>query len=212
MYQKNILDKLRRQTTQKYSQLQPYGVESSHFKYHLNQLIKDGYVALESRGVYSLTTAGKAYVDRLSDTKINAHLTPKVITYTLLHDDHSYYLQTKNKEPYLGLLNMVGGKVHIGEQTNAASAREVHEKTGTHPISTPIFCGTAEVIVLQQNTILSHVIAFVYTATFTETATVTKIDKKKIGALSNLAPDTMQIIDAVEKQPHPFALQLHINL
>ena len=94
-----MLDLLRSTPSMRYSQLQPDGVESSHFKYHLNQLIKDKLVEQTGRGVYALTNTGKSAVDRLSRGKTNPELSPKVITYTLLRDASHYYLQRKDKQP-----------------------------------------------------------------------------------------------------------------
>lgn len=54
--QKHIPDLLRSGAVLRYSQLQPKGVESSRFKYHFNQLLKDSLVTQESRGKYILTT------------------------------------------------------------------------------------------------------------------------------------------------------------
>ena len=41
----------------------------------------------------------------------------------------------RHKEPYLGLLNLVGGKAEIGEDSLAAAYRELAEETGIKDIS-----------------------------------------------------------------------------
>ena len=91
IYQKNILDQLRQTPVMRYSQMQPDDVESSHFKYHLNQLIKDKLVEQKGRGLYGLTQTGQKAVDKLSSGRVNPHQTPKVITYTLLTDADNYF-------------------------------------------------------------------------------------------------------------------------
>jgi len=205
---------LRQQATMRYTELQPDGVESSHFAYHLQQLIKQGDVTHVSRGTYSLTAQGQAAVDRLSKGSVNPKAGPKVITYTLLKDDIYYYLQRKDKEPYLGLLNMVGGKVHLGEFTSEASKREVYEKTGLH-ISTTTLHGTAEISIMQQSQLISQVIAYVYSATITGLdvpSNLIKIPAAEVTSQVDVAPDLLPLLNAVQTNNAYFALQLPLSI
>lgn len=119
---------LKRTDSLRYSQLLPDHIESSHFKYHLDSLIKNQLVEKISRGKYKLSDKGKSFVDKLSEDRINPKEMPKVITYTLLYNKDYYYLQSEDKEPYRGLLNLVGGKMHLGETALEASKREIREK------------------------------------------------------------------------------------
>ncbi len=213
IYQKNILDQLRINKSQKYSQLKPENVESSHFKYHLNQLIIDGLVEKQDRGVYRLTNKGKTAVDNLSRIGVNKKDQPKVITYTLIEDQDNYYLQKKDKEPYLGLLNMIGGKVHIGEQSIAAAKRELLEKANysTNDLKS---AGIAEIIIKSDNQIMSHVVAHIIITKLENTSTIDKtikINKQQISNTPDLAPDTLDIIKAVENNEFPFWLNLEMD-
>lgn len=215
IYQKHILDLLRGADTLRYSELQPDGVESSHFKYHLDQLIKDSLVTQVSRGTYSLTPAGSSAVDRLSRDKINPDLTPKVITYTLIHDTDYYYLLRKDKDPYRGLLNFVGGKVHQGETTQQAAIREVREKTGIDT-EHPSLAGTAEIIITHNSALLTHAIAYIYTAVLPNstdhtTAPLERVSKSEATNLSNAAPDFADILRATNTSTVPFAVTLKLN-
>ncbi len=213
IFQKHILDSLRQAESMRYSQLQPADIESSHFKYHLNQLIKDRLVEHTSRGVYALSTKGKSQVDRLSRRKVNPDLTPKVITYTLPQDSDSYYLLQKDKEPYRGLLNLIGGKMHIGESANEAAIREAREKTEL-VLEDLQAHGTAEIRIYSKQQLLSHVIAYIFS---TDVATdipslLTKIGKNSINKQPGLAPDCPKIITAIQKEANPFMLNLDIHL
>lgn len=213
MYQKHILDLLRTAPSLRYAQMQPREVESSHFKYHLNQLIKDGLVMQVSRGEYALTNEGKSAVDRLSSDRVNPRLVPKLISYTLLYDDTAYYLYRKAKEPYLGLLNFVGGKVHVGESSQEASLREVSEKTGVF-IPSVERRGVAEIRVTQSKKLLTHAVAYLFTARMSEEVDEQKLEKvlkKEIRLRNDLAPDTLQILDALERTSGAIFLDLDID-
>ena len=214
IYQKNILDKLRGAPTLRYSQLQPSEVESSHFKYHLDQLIKDGLVEQKTRGVYGMTVRGMSMVDRLSVDKANPRLAPKVITYSLLYDKNNYYLQRKSKQPYQGLVNMIGGKVHIGESTLDAARREVFEKTAY--LSTDgSLKSIAEIRILQKDVLLSHAIAYVYSFDISEfrlsLPDCLQVPINEIEGHPDLAPDFLPIIKELKSaKGNPF-ISLNIN-
>lgn len=198
MYQKHILDLLRGNQQLHYSELQPDGVESSHFKYHLDQLRQDGLVERIDRGVYALTEKGKMAVDRLSADRINPRQTPKVITYTLLQQDGVYYLQRKDKEPFLGKLNMIAGKVHLDERARDAALREVDEKTDL--IATDLVHKlVAQVRIHQNEQLISHFVAYVFVAGFTgDAAQLEKVAHSEIGTLIDTAPDLIAIVNAIE--------------
>lgn len=214
IYQKQILDQLRKHATMRYTELQPDGVESSHFTYHLQQLIKQGDVMHVSRGTYALTTQGQFAVDRLSRGTVNPKTSPKVISYTLLKDTAYYYLQRKDKEPYMGMLNMIGGKIHLDEFSVEASVREVYEKTGLK-ISNPIHCGTAEIRITRGAVLVSHVIAYVYSAqlgTIITPNSLIKVPVLDVASQVDLAPDLLALLSAVQTKTAPFALQMSLNI
>jgi len=201
--QKHILDELRARGGMRYAALQPDGIESSHFRYHLKELERDGYVDSPERGVYELTAKGQHHVDRLSRGSVNAINMPKVITYTLLTCGDTYLLQVKDREPYKDLLNMIGGKVHESETTAMAAVREVHEKVGIE-IETPALAGVFEVIIRRGTDLLTHAIAYVYTAEVAEAPDgLDRIVKTELRTTTNLAPDAVAIITAVESEACP---------
>lgn len=207
--QKHILDLLRAHTSMHYADLNPKGIESGHFRYHLNQLVQDAYVMQHTRGVYGLTPTGLHYVDTLSERRIRPEQMPKVISYTLLYKRDTLYLHRKAKEPYKDLLNMIGGKIHEGELAREAAVREVSEKTGLD-IPPPQPAITAEIIIRQQTQILSHAIACVFTLELQISDplhhNLTEVDRSEVGQLSDLAPDFSLIYAAslTGKSKHPY--------
>ena len=202
--QKQILDQLRTQSTARYAELQPDGVESSHFKYHLNILIADGLVAHISRGTYVLTDRGQAHVDKLSAGRVNAHDTPKVITYTLIADDTHYYLYRKEKDPYRNQVNMVGGKLHIGETATAASQRELSEKLGIDD-DVPEVIGVANIRITLGGKPFTHVIAYICQVTVTAPihhSRVVTVAKSDLATPTELAPDFHAVMQMVASPQH----------
>lgn len=197
MYQKHILDLLRQNDSQHYADLQPDGVESSHFKYHLNQLLNAGLVEQESRGVYRLTNKGQSHVDTLTEGSVLPEQTPKVITYTLLYDADNYYLYKKDKAPYRGLLNLVGGKLHLGESALDGAQRELQEKLQLD-VGKIELCGVTNVEILQAGTLLTHSIAYILKTDITDGQLpegLYKVPKSEIQNTQHLAPDLLEILD-----------------
>ncbi len=184
----------------RYAQLNSEGVESGHFRYHLTQLIKDGSIEQAGRGLYRLTTKGQHRVDTLSEHRVNATPMPKVITYTLLRDGDMVILQNKQKQPYLGLLNMIGGKMHEAETSVQAAVREVHEKTGKD-IAPPGLAGIFEVIIRTGHDVLTHAMAYVFVADIDaddfDVPSLRAVDVTQLESLTDLAPDFLPIFHQI---------------
>lgn len=211
--QKRILDDLRTSDSMKYVELNAYKVESGHFRYHLQQLVKDGYINSTSRGVYTLTNDGKSLVDKLSRGTTIAKSTPKVITYILLEDNENVYLQKKDRDPYRNLLNMIGGKVHEAETTLEASKRELEEKLG-YQITTHLkHRGVFEILIELNDELFTHVIAFVYSSVVTEKPNGTiQIKKNDLSHKQGLAPDFMKIYERISNDMSPVFETLRISI
>lgn len=198
--QKHILDSLRIAPAQHYAELKTSEIESGHFRYHLQQLMRDGYVQQLERGLYGLTSKGLSYVDTLSTGKFRPETMPKVITYTLLREGNTIFLQKKPKQPYMGLLNMPGGKVHYGETTAEAARREVQEKAGV-TIREPTLAGIFEVQISAGEELVSHVIAYTYIADIrqsdVDTSKLQAVSTSEVDALQNAAPDFLPIYQKI---------------
>ncbi len=215
--QKNILDKLRMTEDTSYTKLAPAGIESGHFRYHLNMLMKDKYIEQLKRGTYRLTVSGQAFVDSLSLDKVNPHKMPKVITYTLLETTAGLLLQKKDKEPYRGLLNFIGGKMHEDETAKEAAMREVFEKTGA-AIKPPSYVSSAEILIKKDNQIVSHVLALLFHAQvdardFASDAFVS-VDPNAVKTMTEeLAPDFLEVYHYIKTASDTSSLlTLHIEL
>jgi 8-oxo-dGTP diphosphatase len=192
---------LRTTPTARYTELNTLLVESGHFRYHLQQLIKEGLIIQPTRGQYALSQKGMHAVDKLSLHTHNTTPMPKVITYTLLTSGDSIVLQQKQKEPYMHLYNMIGGKVHEGETTQEAAMREVQEKTGL-VITDPQHKGIYEILAYTDDAIFTHAIAYVFTAEIAavqdDFSNALVIERSNITSTSHLAPDFLPIYELIQ--------------
>jgi 8-oxo-dGTP pyrophosphatase MutT (NUDIX family) len=128
--QRKILGKLLYAETLGYAQMRPPGVESNHFAYHLEQLVRSGLVAKTDRR-YTLTPSGLSWVDRMSQEKMVDRLQPHVVTAIDITDEQGRTLLFKRSfQPYIYRIGFPLGKTHYEESTTQAAARELQEKTG----------------------------------------------------------------------------------
>ena len=128
--QAKILKKLLYVPESNYAGLRPDKVESNHFAYHLEQLLKAGLIEKQEK-VYCLTPAGLAYIDRLSHGKMTDRLQPHIVAaIDLTTPDGKTLLFKRNFQPYLYLAGFPLGKTHYEELVADAAARELEEKTG----------------------------------------------------------------------------------
>jgi ADP-ribose pyrophosphatase YjhB (NUDIX family) len=213
--QKSILDKLRYNQPLTYTALMPDGIESSHFRYHLKQLVTDGLVEKTADGLYMLSDKGQHEIDYLSADRTTLIRTPKVITYTLLTYNQQLLLYKKPKEPYRGLWGLIGGKVHFGEDIARAAQREVYEKAALR-VEIPMLCGVADITIYKKQKPLSNVIAYVYSLALDELPENLPAEFKLCNntdfAAGELMPDLQPLLDRIHAGPRPFVATIHCNL
>jgi 8-oxo-dGTP pyrophosphatase MutT (NUDIX family) len=212
--QKYILDRLRFEQPLSYSQMLPKGTESSQFMYHLKLLMKGGLVQKESRGVYTLTHAGKATLEYLSVNRITPVRMPRVITYTLLTHQGKLLLLRKQKEPYRHLVEPVAGKIHFGEDANAAAQREVWEKLGLR-IPKPQFVGIADMLISEHGEPLTHMTVYAHKLELT-TMPAELPEQAVAGTLDSLphdqfVPGTVELITAIQATNPPFVITIRAS-
>jgi ADP-ribose pyrophosphatase YjhB (NUDIX family) len=128
--QAKILSKLLYAQSSNYAGLRPEGVESNHFAYHLEQLLKEGAIVKEGKQ-YMLSIKGLRLVDQMSQEKMVAREQPHIVTaIDLTTPDGKTLLFKRNFQPYFHLLGFPNGKIHLEETVEEAVQRELTEKTG----------------------------------------------------------------------------------
>jgi ADP-ribose pyrophosphatase YjhB (NUDIX family) len=128
-----ILRELLFSPNSKFTQLNIQGLTSDHFSYHINALIKDGYVKKTSLK-YSLTPKGKEFANRMDTEEVSIEKQPKVavmVVATKIENGKKYLLvQERTKEPYFGYSGFITGKIRFGEKVVEAAKRELKEESG----------------------------------------------------------------------------------
>src|SRR5918996_1637704 len=101
--QQKILHGLTHVDSARFSALRPSEIASNHFIYHLKQLIRDRLVLKNQDGSYSLTPAGKAYVDKVSFDGFRPRSQPKIVNLIACQNRKGEYLLYKRKhQPFIG--------------------------------------------------------------------------------------------------------------
>ncbi len=134
--QNHILSRLKNAKTLRYSELQPHGIPNDLFNYHLQFLVKKGYVARFEDG-YSLDEAGVKHVAdpdlALGEEKIASTFKVNVITIVsrVGPDGKTQILnQVRKSHPSFGKVGVPGGIVRKGETIEAAAKRKLKAETG----------------------------------------------------------------------------------
>ena len=128
--QRKILQQLMYAPSLNYARMRPPGVESNHFAYHLDQLVR-GKLIVKAEHSYSLTHKGAAFVDRASHESMHPRLQPHIVTSVYITNDHGQMALYKHHfQPYLGLYGPLQGRMHYPEHIAEAAGRELFEKAG----------------------------------------------------------------------------------
>lgn len=132
--QNHILSKLKNAKSLRYSELSPEGVPNDLFNYHLQFLVKKGFVEKQEDG-YSLSEIGVKHVADpiLSDNKVITSLFKvNVITIVSRIKDGKIEIlnQLRQSNPSYGKVGVPGGVVWKGEDTLSAAKRKIKQETG----------------------------------------------------------------------------------
>lgn len=135
-YQKQILSILVNKSEAKFTELLLNGLESEHMNYHLKKLV-DYELVDKSDNVYFLTDKGKDYSNLMDDDVEFIEKQPKVSV--LLHvvrlnseGEVEHLLSKRLRQPYLGKIGRLTGKVRFGETLEQSALRELYEETGLY--------------------------------------------------------------------------------
>jgi ADP-ribose pyrophosphatase YjhB (NUDIX family) len=133
--QNHILSKLKNAKTLRYSDMQQRGIPNDLFNYHLQFLVKKGYVARNIDG-YALADAGIKHVAdpdvATEEEKIASTFKINVITIiSRVHEGRIEILnQIRKSHPSFGKIGVMGGIVRKGESLEAAAKRKLKAETG----------------------------------------------------------------------------------
>lgn len=132
--QASILVKLLFNPSARFAELNDQKIETDHFNFHLQSLVKAGLVKKKDSGEYELTTEGKEFANRFDTEEQQVERQPKVSVIVVgvrkQGNKTQYLMQKRLKNPYYGFYGFVGGKVRWGETIEESAAREFFEEAG----------------------------------------------------------------------------------
>lgn len=132
--QMEILKKMVTNAGVRFNDLLIEGLESEHMNYHLKKLLDCGFVT-KNKNLYTLSDSGKNYTNLLDDQVEIVERQPK--SSVLLHavrknekGEIEHLLSKRLRQPYLGKIGRLTGKIRFGETLEQAASRELYEETG----------------------------------------------------------------------------------
>lgn len=199
--QNSILTDLMTHKTRRFSELRPERVDSNLFQYHLQKLIRDGYVAKLERG-YTLSGKGLYYADRFSGVLKGERPQPKIIVVNVVHNPAGkVLLGRKPRQPFFGQYHLPAGKIHEDEELAYAARRELFEKTGIEAL--PLrFVTLAHVTIRQADVIVSEYYASVMRGSYD--GRPCEGEWYASGEFPDLCPSVAEILSVPLDKPEPF--------
>jgi ADP-ribose pyrophosphatase YjhB (NUDIX family)/predicted transcriptional regulator len=140
--QVSILYALRRAPAATFSTLmEPTGLTSDAFKFHMRQLLKMELLEKNDANQYRLTAAGKEFANTLDVQRQAVQKQPKlsvlvVAARTNAAGRREYVFQERQRNPFWGYWSFIGGPVRWGDAIEEAAAHELSKQTGLSAVCT----------------------------------------------------------------------------
>ncbi len=216
MIQKHILKCLTTNRSMRFGDLKPRTIEGNQFTYHIKKLVSKGFIKSD-KGSYSLTSRGRALVDRMSFETFKERTQPKIVTLLVLQDDKGEYLLYRRKRnPFLKKIGFPYGKIHLEERVKEAAERELYEKTGL--TSSFTHRGDVYLTVHDETELITHMLCHVFVGTKPQGELIsdTTIGECFWGTLKtfnqqDLIPGTIHIQKLIEKRKTFFFEEFFLN-
>ena len=138
-YQMQILHKIMLLPKAKFSDLKLPHLETDLQTYHINELIKKGFIerhTTASSPTYALTLKGKQYINTFDTESKKQEIFGKrgvllrTIRFNEKAKDYEYLVYKRLKQPFYGFYGFHTGKVREGETIITTARREYLEETG----------------------------------------------------------------------------------
>ncbi len=142
-------------------ELRPADVPNNLFAYHLENLVKDGYIVKAGRGVYSLTDKGLKLIGSFSTkTSTQQDNLKTVILLFSINDKNETLLFRWNRQPYIGKVTLPYDRVHFSKSLEESLNDAMTEKLGkVVPIS---YVSNVLLKIQHDDELISHMNALVY--------------------------------------------------
>jgi ADP-ribose pyrophosphatase YjhB (NUDIX family) len=144
--------------------MRPVGIESNHFAYHLDQLLRAGLIKKDGR-LYSFTDKGLALADKVSHDSMAPRTQPQIVTTIYITNDAGLILIYEHAfQPYRGLSGPPQGRLHYEEHVADAARRELADKSGLSDVELT-HRGIAYIHATRQGADISKLLSHVFTGT-----------------------------------------------
>lgn len=112
----------------KYSDLAIKEIENDLFNYHLQKLVKDGFLERKDRK-YFLSQKGKSLVTNIDEISKHLATNYKVSVYMCALQGNKILLHKRLKHPQYGYVGFPSGKIKFGDEALSTAKREFKEET-----------------------------------------------------------------------------------
>lgn len=204
----DILRKLILKSKMRFGRLKPEEVESNHFIYYLKQLIAEGLVIKDGE-FYALSEEGKRLASIVSLDTLTPRLQPKIMTAQVLYSGSKVLIHRRTREPYIGCISLVNGKMHYGESVAESAERELKEKTGLTADMKHV--GMVYLSYNEQGESVNHLLSHIFVGydhkgelTSTEHSDPLWVEDDKVSELGSVLPGTIEILSLIKNSKDPF--------
>ena len=134
--QLSILHSLRYANAERFSELmRPTKHTSDTFKFHIQKLIRLGYVFKLDNGQYALTSVGKEFAITIDELNRTVQKQPKIsVMVVASRINHAgvteYLMQERTRNPHFGFINEIHGRAEWGQTFKAIAAKQLKRQTG----------------------------------------------------------------------------------
>ncbi len=156
--QQHIVKELSIHSSRRYSELKPVDVEGNLFMYHLDQLIKDGYVEKVDKKYQFTHPKGQIYSTTINvDTGAPRPL-PKIVLMFYVQNKAGNLLMFKwQRQPYIGKVSLPYGRTDFGVPIYESAASELFKKTSL--VGKIEYKKDYYVLVKDNNEVINHMLA-----------------------------------------------------
>lgn len=164
LLQVGILKKLLYVPALRYMQVKPDDVENNQFDFHLDQVVRLGYVNKLPDGSYGLTAAGKDFTNRMDSEQVAMPKQAKIgVVMCGMRDtgpEREFLIYTRTKHPFYGCQGFMSAKIKYGESVMEAATRELLEESGLSGEGVPVVLKHYRVYAADKTTVLEDKFQF----------------------------------------------------
>jgi 8-oxo-dGTP pyrophosphatase MutT (NUDIX family) len=164
LLQVGILKKLLFVPSLRYMQIKPEEIENNQFDFHIDQMVRLGYVTRLDNGSYALTASGKDFTNRMDSEQVVVPKQAKIgVVMCGMRDtgpEREFLIYTRTKHPFYGCQGFMSAKIKYGESVMEAAKRELLEESGLSGEGEPVILKHYRVYSPDKSTLLEDKFQF----------------------------------------------------